>query len=68
LSQEELLRRFEELSPEAQQRLLELTVSLSSESQGAPLVNLLEFAGILDEAEARRMEEAIAEGCERVTE
>lgn len=64
---EQILEQLNELSPEEQLRVLSFARSLGRPvTRGVPGRVLLRFAGTLDEGEARRMEEAIEQGCERV--
>ena len=62
----ELLARLEELPEERQLQVLNFARSLPPSPRGVPGKDLLPFAGVLDDASARELREAIAEGCERV--
>jgi len=66
---QKILDDLELLSPDQQERALELVHGLArsgSRPQGTPGRDLLRFAGILDEETAAKMERTIEEGCERV--
>ncbi len=63
---EAILQHLDDLSGEAQQRVLDLVEALAAQTAGVPGRDLLAFSGALDPQDAQRMEEAIEEGCERV--
>lgn len=62
-----ILEQLEILPEDLQERVLAFTISLVPDSpRGTPGEKLLRLVGTLSPEEARRMEEAIEEGCERV--
>ena len=64
---EQIIRRLDGLSDEEQRRALDFVRSLSATSpEGVSGTSLLRFVGAFEPEEARRMAEAIEEGCERV--
>ena len=64
---EQIVRQLDGLSDRDQRRALDFVRSLSAAKlEGVPGGNLLRFAGAFEPEEARRISEAIEEGCERV--
>ena len=64
---EQILKDLDRLSPELQQRALELVHGLVTPApKGASVDDLLSLSGTLDKESAREMREAIAEHCERI--
>lgn len=64
---DELLALMNGLSREEQQRVLEFTRSLSSESpKGTPGKDLLHLAGSISPEDARQIAEAVEEECEQI--
>ena len=63
---EELLRAFDALSPDQQQRLTEEARGLARVRRGVPGSQLMHLAGILDPADAAEMMQAIEDGCEKI--
>jgi hypothetical protein len=64
---EQILKDLDRLSPELQQRALELVHGLVIPApQGASIEDLLSLSGTLDKESAREMREAIEEHCERI--
>jgi hypothetical protein len=64
---EKLVKDFDRLSPDLQERARELVHGLlSARPKGATVDELHPLVGILDEDSAREMMEAIEAGCERV--
>jgi hypothetical protein len=64
---ERILRDLDQLSPELQQRALQLVHNLVDPlPKGASVEDLMSLAGALDDESAREMIEAIEEGCERI--
>ncbi len=64
---EAILKQVEHLAPDLQRRVLDFARSLAlSPPRGTTGKQLLHFAGILTDEEARAMTEAIEEGCERI--
>jgi hypothetical protein len=63
----QILNDLEQLSPEGQERAVQLVHGLiSPPPKGTAGRDLLRFAGTLDDDSAREMLAAIEEGCERV--
>ena len=64
---ERILRDLDRLSPELQQRAVELVHNLASPlPRGASVEDMIRLGGLLDEESAREMREAIEEHCERI--
>ncbi len=63
---DQIIRQLDGLSDRDQRRALSFVRSLSAAPEGVSGGNLLRFAGAFEPEEARRMSEAIEEGCERV--
>ena len=64
---DELLSRIDRLPVEFQRRVIAFADALVlSNPKGTPGRDLLRFAGTLDEASAREMQEAIEDACEQV--
>jgi hypothetical protein len=64
---EQILGALDRLSPELQERALNLVQGLvSPRPKGATVDDLLPVVGILDDDSAREMMGAIEEGCERI--
>jgi hypothetical protein len=64
---ERILRDLDQLSPELQHKAVQLVHQLVAPlPKGASIEDLMSLAGILDDASAREMIEAIEEGCERI--
>lgn len=64
---EQIIRRLDGLSDEEQRRALDFVRSLSATTpDGVAGTSLLRFVGVFEPVEARRIAEAIEEGCERV--
>jgi len=62
----ELRSRIDQLGPEEKRRLLEYSRTIGSvRPRGTPGSALRDVFGILPEEDARQMERAIEEGCER---
>ncbi len=65
--QNELLQKIEQLSPKLQRRVIDFATALAqSVPKGTPGDELLRFAGILNQEDAKEMIEAIEAGCEQV--
>jgi len=64
--QQEILRYLDQMPQASQRQLMEFARVLVSEPKGVPGRKLLRYSGILSPEEATEMENAIAEGCERV--
>jgi hypothetical protein len=64
---EQILKDLDRLSPELQQRALQLIHSLvAPQVKGASVEDLIPLSGTLDRESAREMREAIEEHCERI--
>lgn len=64
--QTQLLNEVAQLPPALQHRVVEFARTLArTRPRGTPGTELLQFAGTLDPEEARRMMEAVEEGCEQ---
>lgn len=64
---QEILKRLDQLPPQLQRQVLEFSQGLAlSVPKGGPGVDLLRFAGVLGDEDAKAITEAIEEGCERV--
>lgn len=65
----ELQSRIDQLGPKEKQQLLEYSRTIRrARPRGTPGTALREVFGILPEEDARQMEQAIEEGCERTDE
>lgn len=63
----QLLKQFDNLSPEQQRRLVEFAQSLTTtRPRGVPGRDLLSFAGTIDADDLRRMADAIDKDCEQI--
>lgn len=63
---EELLRHFDALPPDLQQRLADEARDLARVQKGVPGSQLMHLVGIMDPADAAEMMAAIEEGCEQI--
>jgi hypothetical protein len=64
---DKVVEQMRDMPQELQWRVLEFTRALAiSTPQGIPGQRLLKFAGAISPDDARRMREAIGQGCERV--
>ena len=63
---DQLLRVFDHLEPEQQERLVAFAHALASPPQGIPGAAYRRFAGVISADEAAQIAQAIDEGCERV--
>lgn len=64
---EQIMSQLDGLSDEEQRRILEFATALRPALPGGVAGrDLLRFAGMFDGGDARRMAEAIEDGCERV--
>ena len=64
---DQIIRQLNGLSDRDQRRALDFVRSLSAATpKGVSGGDLLRFAGVFEPEEARRMSEAIKDGCERV--
>lgn len=64
---EQILKDLDRLSPELQQRALQLVHNLVDPlPKGASVEEMMALGGLFDEESAREMVEAIEEGCERI--
>lgn len=66
---QQILDDLDRLSPDLQRKARDLVHGLvvsPSRPEGTPGRDLLPVEGILDDGEARRMEQVIEEGCERI--
>ncbi len=63
----ELLRQISQLGPDEKRKVLEFARSLRTDRpRGTPGSALLPFIGCITHEDARRMAEAIEEGCEQI--
>jgi len=63
----EILTQIDQLPDDQQRKVLDFVHSLKVKGVvGVPGATLLRFAGLIPVDELERMEQAIAEGCERV--
>ncbi|RMH49442.1 MAG: hypothetical protein D6685_19230 [Bacteroidetes bacterium] len=63
---DQLLRVFDHLAPEQQERLVAFARALASPPPGTPGAAFRPFVGQIPADEAARIAQAIEEGCERV--
>lgn len=64
---QQIVKHLERLPFELQRRVLDFTQALSiSQPRGTPGRDLARFSGVIDEADAQQMSQAIEDGCERV--
>ena len=64
---QEIVKQLDHLPPELQRRVLDFTQALIlSSPKGVPGRQLLRFAGVLREEDAKTMTQAIQSGCEQV--
>jgi hypothetical protein len=64
---EQILKDLDRLSPELQQRALELVHNLVDPlPKGASVEDMIGLGGLFDEESAREIREAIEEHCERI--
>jgi hypothetical protein len=64
----ELIAEFGKLSSDQQVRVLAMVRAIAAAMPGTPGGQLMRFSGVLTDQEAQAMEDAIAEGCEKVNE
>lgn len=64
---DQIIEQLSGMSEEEQRRILEIARSMSTKpGDGVNGNSLLRFAGTISADDARRMSEAIEEGCERI--
>jgi hypothetical protein len=64
---EQVVEQMKDLSQDMQWRVLEFTRALAiSAPQGVPGSQLLQFAGAISPEDAKKMRDAIEQGCEQV--